>query len=393
MHPQRRKELCVATAILALCILCTAAALTSNTRSEVLELSSVAITTLVFSWFLAANERVRIEGRELRKITATDMPLFQTMSITKTSKTTATPREEIEPVNAFSIDLEDYFHTEVASKTIAYSDWAGLPSRLENTVPRLLDLLDETNTRATVFVLGWIAEKYPSLVRQIAERGHEIACHSYQHRAVFKMNSKSFYEDTYKAKDLIESVAGCTVTGYRAPCFSIVTGTEWAFDVLSELGFSYDSSVNPIYHGFYGNPHSLHVPHYVGQDGLLEIPIAVWRVGGLNLPVGGGAYLRLLPYAYSLAGLRYLNRIEKRPVTLYMHPWELDHHQPNLRLAMLPRIRQTWGTHAMEGRLRGILQEFRFASLGEVYAPWLLPSKNVPSHDPRSMGIAVEALS
>jgi polysaccharide deacetylase family protein (PEP-CTERM system associated) len=393
MQPQRRKELCVSIAVFALCIACTAAMLTSATGSESLELLCFAITSLVFSWLLSANEKVRSERRAVSLSTTSAAHSVSSISSHQSSSVAAPKTKQTAVVNAFSIDLEDYFHTEVATKTTAWSDWDHLPSRLENTVPRLLDLLDETDSRATVFVLGWVAEKYPTLVRQVASRGHEIACHSYRHRAVFKMEPKSFYEDTRKAKQITEDATGCILTGFRAPCFSITKGTEWAFDILSELGFRYDSSVNPIHHGFYGNPRSPHIPHYVGDSGLWEIPIAVWRMGGLNFPIGGGAYLRLLPYAYSVAGLRYLNRVEKRSATIYMHPWELDSEQPDLRLPLLSRIRQTQGTSAMERRVRGMLEEFQFAPLGEVYSQWLIPSESTSTMTARSLGVAVEALS
>ncbi len=182
------------------------------------------------------------------------------------------------------------------------------------------------------------------------------------------MGPTSFFEDTRKAKYLIEDATGLSVVGYRAPCFSIVRGTEWAFHVLSQLGFRYDSSINPIRHGFYGNARAPLLPHYVGDGELLEIPVAVWRVKGLNLPVGGGAYLRLLPYKYSIAGLRHLNRVEKRPATIYMHPWEMDAQQPDLNLPLFSHIRQTWGTATMEDRVRCMLNEFRFAPLADVYS-------------------------
>ena len=368
MFSRRRKELCVAILVLTLCILCTAAALTSSSRSESRELLCFAITSLVSSWLISANEKARRESREMGGPSSTSAATMQPVLSMPSSPMAVARVEPAALVNAFSIDLEDYFHTEVASKTTAWGDWDHLPSRLENTVPRLLDLLDETDNRATVFVLGWVAEKYPALVRRIASRGHEIACHSYRHRAVFRLDPESFYEDTRKAKYITEDATGCVISGFRAPCFSITKGSEWAFDVLSELDFRYDSSVNPIHHGFYGNASSPSKPHCVGDSGLLEIPIAVWRFGGINLPVGGGAYLRLLPYAYNLAGLRHLNRVERRPATLYMHPWEMDAHQPDLHLPLLSHIRQTWGTSTMESRLHGMLKEFRFAPLAEVYS-------------------------
>jgi polysaccharide deacetylase family protein (PEP-CTERM system associated) len=271
-------------------------------------------------------------------------------------------------VNAFSIDLEDYFHTEVASSTVAYSDWDAMPSRINSSVPRLLDLLDEHNTRSTVFVLGWIARKYPNLVRQVAERGHEIACHSDRHRPVFRLDQHSFHEDTRIAKETIEDAIGESVYGYRAPSFSITPGIEWAFDVLQELGFNYDSSVNPVRHSFYGNPTASRYPYFVGESRLLEIPVATWRIGATNLPVGGGAYLRILPYQYIRAGLSWINRVERKPFTLYVHPWEIDQYQPVLKLNWKSRARQTWGISTMESRMARLLSSFRFAPINEVYS-------------------------
>ncbi len=285
-------------------------------------------------------------------------------------------------VNAFSIDLEDYFHTEVASKAVSYSDWDGMPSRISSSVSRLLDVLDEHNTRSTVFVLGWVARKYPSLVRQVADRGHEIACHSDRHRAVFRLDQDSFQQDTRIAKEAIEDATGLAVHGYRAPSFSITPGTEWAFDVLQELGFSYDSSVNPVRHSFYGNPSASRYPYFVGESRLLEIPVATWRVGSTNLPVGGGAYLRILPYQYVRAGLAWINHVERKPFTLYMHPWEIDQFQPMLPLDWKSRARQTWGIATMESRMSRLLTSFRFAPMNQVYAHLLAP---------QAAGVAVQS--
>src|SRR5579862_2087679 len=273
--------------------------------------------------------------------------------------------------NAFSIDLEDYFHTEVASKAVSFRDWDSMPSHLELTVPRLLDLLDEHDTKATIFVLGWIAKKKPALVHEIANRGHEVGCHSFQHRAVFRLDRVSFCEDTSAAKKAIEDATGVRVAGYRAPCFSVTSGTEWAFDVLADLGFRYDSSINPVWHTFYGNSSAPRFPYYVADDRLLEIPIASWRLWGVNLPIGGGAYLRLLPYWYSAMGLRSMNSRECHPGTIYLHPWEIDHQQP-LKLPVLSGIRQTWGTATMERKIKGLLGDFHFAPLAEVYSNLLV---------------------
>lgn len=270
--------------------------------------------------------------------------------------------------NAFTIDLEDYFHTEVASAAVPYSQWDAMPPRLHHTMPRLLDVMDRHKVRSTVFVLGWVARKYPWLVKEIALRGHEVACHSDRHRAVFRLTPEEFRADTLAAKNTLEDLTGERVRGYRAPSFSITPGTEWAFDVLRDSGFDYDSSVNPVRHKFYGNPTAPRFTSHVGDKGLLEIPVATWRLAGENLPVSGGAYLRLLPFSYIKAGLQQINEQEQRPFTVYMHPWEIDTEASPLKLEGLARIRQNFGTATMEARLERLFNEFQFAPMAEVYA-------------------------
>ena len=179
-----------------------------------------------------------------------------------------------EPLNAFTIDLEDYFHTEVSSRSVKYDDWEKYASRIEYSTHRLLDMLDEHNTQATVFVLGWVAERYPHLVREVAQRGHEIGCHSFRHRLVYRLTPQVFAEDTRIAKQVIEDLTGTAVEGYRAPSFSITPGNEWAFKVLEQSGFVYDSSVNPIWHTSYANTRAPRFPYYIEGTRLLEIPIA-----------------------------------------------------------------------------------------------------------------------
>jgi polysaccharide deacetylase family protein (PEP-CTERM system associated) len=276
--------------------------------------------------------------------------------------------EPDQPLNAFTIDLEDYFHTEVASHALAPAQWAEMPSRIESSVMRLLDVLEETGSHATVFTLGWVAEHYPALIREVARRGHEIACHSFRHQPVFRLTPQQFWEDTLRAKTCIEDAVGAPVHGYRAPNFSITPGTEWAFGILSELGFRYDSSVHPVWHKLYANPGAPRFPYKIPNTQLLEIPLSTLRVAGKNLPVAGGAYLRLLPYMYTYYGLKHLIEQEGQPVNLYVHPWELDYLQPVVNPEWKSRIRQTWGTDTLEQKLRRLLQEWRFASISEVYA-------------------------
>jgi len=351
-----------------------ARALLQGDISESVLLVSLALTCLLLSWLLSVLNQHSRRPEDRHEIKASGLALSTPLS----DRMSAPPRLS-SITNAFSIDLEDYFHTEVAAQAVSWSEWDDMPSRLEVVMPRLLDLLDTHDTKATIFVLGWLARKYPGMMREAARRGHEIACHSYRHRVIFRLDRSTFYEDTYEAKATIEDAIGVPVLGYRAPCFSIIPGTEWAFEVLAELGFQYDSSVNPVWHTLYGNAQGLRFPHYVANNRLLEIPIAVWRVCGMNLPIGGGAYLRLLPYSYSKTGLKHLNAKNHAAGTIYIHPWEIDDHQPRLRLPWISHIRQTWGTCTMESKVAGLLSSFRFSPIAEVYSHAFAPESTFDS--------------
>jgi polysaccharide deacetylase family protein (PEP-CTERM system associated) len=269
--------------------------------------------------------------------------------------------------NALSVDLEDYFHTEVAASCIRREDWEYLPSRVEDNTNLLLDLLDHHDAKATFFVLGWVARKHPGLVREIHARGHELGCHSDLHRLVYRLTPNEFRADTYAARDAIQQAAATRVIGYRAPCFSINQSADWAYEILAELDFAYDSSMNPIYHPTYANPDSPRFPYYVAGGQLLEIPIATRRVGPINLPIGGGAYLRLLPQAYAQAGIRKLNDSEGEPAVIYLHPWEIDSNQPRIPLGLLSSIRQRGMTDRMSSKLDDLLTNYRFAPINDVY--------------------------
>lgn len=277
------------------------------------------------------------------------------------------PTQPARPRHALTIDLEDYFHTEVASQGVSFSDWEMQPSRIEASTHRLLELLETNDTRATFFVLGWVAKRYPRLIHEIHQRGHEVGCHSLDHRLVCRMQPSEFYDTTLQAKSLIESIIDEPVLGYRAPCFSITPGCEWAFDALADLGFAYDSSVHPVDHPLYGNPTAPRGAYAVAQGRMMEFPIATWKLGGRNLSVGGGAYLRLLPSQYIHRGLTAWEKQMQTPAMMYLHPWELDPYQPYIPLSFKSRIRQTWGTHTMEEKLQRLLTEFRFAPVREVH--------------------------
>jgi polysaccharide deacetylase family protein (PEP-CTERM system associated) len=272
--------------------------------------------------------------------------------------------------NALSVDVEDYFHTEAMTLVAPRRRWESFSSHVEANTLALLELFERYDVKATFFFLGWVAEKYPDLVRQAHRSGHEIGCHSYWHRRVSSLTPAEFQEDTYRAKAVIESVTGTAIYGYRAPSFSITGSVTWAYGILEELGFQYDSSLNPVHHPLYGNHTAPRHPFRVGKE-LLELPIATWKVMGQNIPVGGGAYLRILPYALVNAGVKSINSEEHRPAVLYLHPWEIDDGQPRLRASWTSRMRQYTGLSGMKAKLELLLQNFQ---LGTVYENAYLPS-------------------
>jgi polysaccharide deacetylase family protein (PEP-CTERM system associated) len=259
--------------------------------------------------------------------------------------------------NVLTIDVEDYFHVEAFASVVSTSDWDRYACRVEGNTMRLLDLLDQQQARATCFILGWVAERYPALIREIVRRGHEPACHSYWHRRVYTLNHETFREDTQRAKDLIEQAAGTAVHGYRAPSYSITSRSLWALEILAGLGFSYDSSIFPIHHDTYGIPGAPRLPFRVNTPSgpLIEYPITTFRCAGQNLPVGGGGYLRMLPYWYTQFGIARLDA-ESIPLIVYVHPWEVDPEQPRLAGPWKSRLRHYTNLKGMETRLRRLLR-------------------------------------
>ena len=263
-----------------------------------------------------------------------------------------------------SVDVEDYFQVEAFAGVVDRANWSTYESRVERNTDRILDLFEDSRTTATFFILGWVAERYPKLVRRIVERGHEPACHSYWHRLIFKLTSGEFREDTLRAKNAIEQAAGTAVQGYRAPSFSITSRSMWALDVLAELGFRYDSSVFPVKHDIYGFPDAPRAPFRVDTPygAVLEFPMTTFRLaGGPNLPAGGGGYLRLLPFWYTKAGIARAWR-EGLPVVSYVHPWELDPEQPRMKAPLKSRLRHYTNLRSTESRLRRLLALEHFAS-------------------------------
>ncbi len=266
--------------------------------------------------------------------------------------------------NIISVDVEDYFHVEAFSDVVERSSWDSYSCRVEANTLRLLDLFDEAGVEATFFILGWVAERYPGLVREIVARGHEPACHSYWHRLIYKLTPAEFREDTRKAKDLIEQSAGCAVHGYRAPSYSIVSRSLWALDVLAESGFSYDSSIFPIHHDVYGIPGAPRFPFRIGTSSgpITEFPITTFRLAGSrNLPVGGGGYLRIFPFWYTRLGVARAAQ-EGLPLVAYIHPWEVDADQPRLPGRLTSRLRHYTNLSRTYGRLQHLLELGTFSS-------------------------------
>lgn len=270
-------------------------------------------------------------------------------------------------MNSLTIDVEDYYQTEAMSDNVPRDQWAFMPSRVQANTYRIFEILANHNARGTFFFLGWVAERFPDLVREAVKLGHEVACHSYWHRPVYRLSPEEFREDTLRAKSAIENAAGISVLGYRAPSFSIIEGTAWAFDTLSELGFKYDSSVHPVRHDLYGNPSASRHPHRVGKSAIWELPIATIRLGTNNFPFAGGGYLRLLPYPYVSWCLSRLNNRENRPGIVYLHPWELDPCQPRLPVRFKSRLRQYTGLTTTEGKLRSLIRDFNFGPILQVF--------------------------
>jgi polysaccharide deacetylase family protein (PEP-CTERM system associated) len=273
-------------------------------------------------------------------------------------------------INAMTVDVEDYFQVSAFEPVVSRTHWEDFPSRVVPNTERLLRLLAEHEVKATFFILGWVAERHPSLVSLIADLGHEIASHGYWHQLVYEQTPRAFRDDIRRSKDVLEQIAGQRVEGYRAPSFSITSESLWALDILIEEGFRYDASIFPIRHDRYGIPDSPRHPYVLPRatGALVEVPGSTARLGPANLPVAGGGYFRLLPYGWTRWGITRLNERERRPAVFYLHPWEVDPDQPRLQASALSRFRHYRNLDQTEPRLRRLLAEFRFAPLRHVLA-------------------------
>jgi polysaccharide deacetylase family protein (PEP-CTERM system associated) len=272
-------------------------------------------------------------------------------------------------VNALTVDVEDYYQVGAFEAQISRRDWGSYPSRVESNTQAMLDLFDAAQVRATFFVLGWIAERFPNLVRGIAARGHEIASHGYCHTNVTRQSPEAFRADVRSTRALLEDISGTAVRGYRAANFSIGRKTAWAFAVLEEEGYAYSSSVYPMRNGNYGVP-LLHRAPFIPDEAsaLLEIPLATVNLLGLCVPCSGGAYFRLWPYPVSRWALRRVNHLEGRAFIFYVHPWEIDPSQPRVPGAPLKsRLRHYTNLTRVKDRLRRLLEEFRWDRVDKVF--------------------------
>jgi len=274
----------------------------------------------------------------------------------------------IRMLNAISVDVEDYFHASAFDRVVARASWDDYESRVVANTHRLLDLFDEQRVSGTFFVLGWVAKKFPSLVQDIASRGHELASHGYHHQLVYLLTPAQFRDDVRRAKDTIEEAGGVRVRGYRAPSFSIVKSSLWALDVLIEEGHTYDASIFPIHHDRYGiadAPRSAHVIQR-GVGSIVEVPASTVRIGATNYPIAGGGYFRLFPYAATKWGISRVNNHDGEPVVLYIHPWEVDPEQPRLEASRATQLRHHVGMTTTIDKLRQVTTDFAFGPIRDV---------------------------
>jgi polysaccharide deacetylase family protein (PEP-CTERM system associated) len=278
--------------------------------------------------------------------------------------------------NAFTVDVEDYYHVSAFANSVRTEAWGSFESRVERNTHRLLALLERHGVHGTFFVLGWVAERHGGLVREIHAAGHEIGCHGFSHDLVYTQPPHVFRDETIRAKRCLEDTIGEAVQGYRAASYSVTRRSLWALEVLAEAGFTYDSSIFPIRHDRYGIASAPRLPFRVklpNGASIREFPLTTFRLAGMSLPVAGGGYFRLLPYAYTRAGLAAVARRDNAPVVFYLHPWEIDVGQPRLAGSLLSRFRHYTNLARCERRLERLLREFRWAPMAKVLEGLPLP--------------------
>lgn len=269
--------------------------------------------------------------------------------------------------NAMTVDVEDFFHVSAFESVISPSQWKDYQPRVDTNTRRLLDLFAKKEVKSTFFVLGWVAERYPDLIKEIHSQGHEVASHGYAHKRVILLSRDEFLQDVKRSKNHLEDLLGEQIIGYRAPSFSIGYSNEWAFEVLAELGFKYSSSTYPVKHDLYGTPDWPRFA-YNRPENIIEIPIPTLRLMGKQIPIGGGGYFRLYPYKLTQKLVSKYLRQEKQPYSFYFHPWEIDADQPRLKNAPLKsRFRHYVNLHRTEAKLIRLLDDFNWSTMRDVY--------------------------
>ena len=269
--------------------------------------------------------------------------------------------------NYLTVDVEDYFQVSAFENVVKFDNWKDYEYRVVDSTKKLLESFNRAgNVKATFFILGWVAEKSPELVKEIVANGHEIACHSYDHKLVYNLTADGFRKDIIKAKNILEDITGEAIVGYRAPSYSITKKSGWAFQILKETGFKYDSSIFPIRHDRYGVSDAPRFKYMVPECGIVEYPISTSSVFGLRLPVSGGGYFRFLPYCVTKFALNRINKVEKQPFMFYIHPWEVDHYQPRIDGAgFLSNFRHYVNLEKTMGRLEQLIKDFKFISISD----------------------------
>ena len=283
--------------------------------------------------------------------------------------------------NALTVDVEDYFHVSAFSNHIERAQWDGYACRVEANTRALLQMFAAAQVQATFFVLGWVAERYPALVREIAADGHEVACHGYSHELVYRQTPAVFREESKRSKDILENIIQKPIKGYRAASYSITPKSTWALDILAELGFAYDSSIFPVRHDRYGMPGARREPHVLktpAGHSLVEFPLSTLQAFRYRLPIAGGGYFRLFPYWFTRFALGRINNIDKLPFIFYLHPWEIDPNQPRVAAGWLSRFRHYQNLDRCQQRLATLLQDFSFDTAEQVLTAAGLLSGTAP---------------
>ncbi len=272
---------------------------------------------------------------------------------------------------ALTVDVEDYFQVSAFENSIDRATWDSLPHRVSQNTHKILDIFDELSLKSTFFVLGWVAERYPDIVKRMAQEGHEVCCHGYGHARITSLSPESFKEDVTRSRKLLQDISGQAVEGYRAPSYTITQQTLWALDVLIEAGFQYDSSIFPIHHDVYGIPGAQRFPHIITREhgSLKEFPPSTMALSflgkQLTLPFSGGGYLRLLPVSLMSAGFNHLEKAGHAS-TLYFHPWEIDPDQPRMQGPLKSRFRHYVNLASTESKLRYLFKRHSFAPMSTV---------------------------